>query len=108
MNNPYRPPDSQVDQEQPGMSRRQRCGWAFLSGFVWATLFIAIVFMLTTTEPLHVAAMRLNYDRLAVVALAGGAVCAVLVLFIRRFPIWLNLFIGLVPILLLIIFSMFF
>lgn len=108
MSNPYRPPDSPVDQELPEMSRRQRCGWAFLSGFVWATLFIAIVFMLTATEPLHLAALQLKYERVAAVASGCGAVCATIVLFIRRFPVWMNLFIGLVPILLLMLASMFY
>ncbi|MFD0726770.1 hypothetical protein [Lysobacter brunescens] len=108
MSNPYRPPDSPTDQPLPSMSRRQRCGWAFLSGFVWAALFIGVIFILTATEPLHVAAMRLKYERVVAIASGCGAVCAALVLFIPRFPVWLNLFIGLVPILLLIIFSMFF
>ncbi len=108
MSNPYRPPDSPVDQELPEMSRRHRCGWAFLSGFVWATLFIAIVFMLTATEPLHEAVLRLKHERVVAVAAGCGAVCAIIVLFIRRFPVWMNLFIGLVPILLLMLASMFY
>ncbi len=107
-NNPYRPPDSPVDQQLPGMSRRQRCGWAFLSGFVWAILFIAGLFMLTLTEPLHVAVSQLKFERVAVIAAGCGAVCAIIVLFIRRFPVWMNLFIGLVPMLLLMLVDIFY
>ncbi len=90
------------------MSRRQRCGWAFLSGVVWAILIIGIFFALTAVGPLQHAMLSVRYDRVAAVVLGCGASCAILVLFIRRFPVWLNLFIGLVPILLLMLASMFY
>lgn len=107
MNNPYRPPESRVDQALPGIPRSMRCALAFASGVGWSILIIAMFFVWTIDEPLQVEASRVRYDRVVAISLACGAACAVVVLFFRRFPAWLLLFIGALPMLLLIVASMF-
>lgn len=107
MRNPYRPPESRVDQALPEDPRGKRCAWGFVSGVVWSILIIAIFFVLTTTDSLHEALFRVRFDRIAVIASGCGVACAILALVFRRFPLWLYWVIGLVPMMLLAVVSMF-
>ena len=69
---------------------------------VWALIVvIAVFFLLTNTAPLLVALSWVHYDRVAGISLACGTVCAVSVFFFRRYPLWLNWIVGLLPMLLL-------
>ncbi|MBX3711929.1 MAG: hypothetical protein KF800_08230 [Lysobacter sp.] len=63
--------------------------------------------MLTTTDSLHEALFRVRFDRIAVIASGCGVACAILALVFRRFPLWLYWVIGLVPMMLLAVVSMF-
>ena len=101
MSNPYRPPHGRVDREPPMGPRGRRCALAFVSGIVWSIVVIAVFFLLTNTAPLLVALSWVHYDRVAGISFACGTVCAVSVFFFRRYPLWLNWIVGLLPMLLL-------